>query len=172
MVLTALGAITLSQRDAEEYKKTSAFYNGPEPRPAEPGAKPNAKQMPNKKAGLSEEGPAETAGKVPKGIARGGITKPKPNPELVGVPPSERVPQKKPEDGDTTLSDEGVPAEEVLVKKTGGAPVDPSDIPGGTEGAPGSNAVDPSNADKPAPAPAAVAAAGAVVRRNDSRRQR
>ena len=117
MVLTALGAITLSQRDAEEYKKSSAFYNGPEPRPAEPGAKPNAKQMPNKKAGLSEEGPAETAGKVPKGIARGGITKPKPNPELVGVPPSERVPQKKPEEGgDTTLSDEGVPAEEVLVK--------------------------------------------------------
>ena len=99
VVLTALGAITLSQRDAEEYKKTSAFYNGPEPRPAEPGAKPNAKQMPNKKAGLSEEGPAETAGKVPKGIARGGITKPKPNPELVGVPPSERVPQKKPEEG-------------------------------------------------------------------------
>ena len=50
MVLTALGAITLSQRDAEEYKKSSAFYNGPEPRPSEPGAKPNAKQLPNKKA--------------------------------------------------------------------------------------------------------------------------
>jgi hypothetical protein len=162
VVLTALGAITLSQRDAEEYKKTSAFYNGPEPRPAEPGAKPNAKQMPNKKAGLSEEGPAETAGKVPKGIARGGITKPKPNPELVGVPPSERVPQKKPEEGgDNALSDEGVPAEEVLVKKTGGAPVDPSDIPGGTEGAPGSSTVDPSNADKlkppAAPEPAVAA---------------